>query len=591
LTFRCLVVIASVTLAACAPPPRPSSNPAPQRDASASVEPSSSATMIEAARVGEASAQAVARRADSIAVSVSDVARQAVQVFGDSIPSDSASTVADDVEGENSPTWDMDVESYVSQQRVEHFVRMFSGPARDRIAERLQQGTRYEPMIRQKLREGGLPEDMYYLALVESGFNPHAYSRAAAVGMWQFMTSTGRGMGLRIDWWVDERRDPMRSTAAAVRFIRGLRDQFGSLYLAAAAYNGGPGRVARGLKRFEDELEGQEGEDLFFALAEQDYLRKETKDYVPQLIAAALVAKDPAKYGMTFSPLPPFAYDSALVGPESAVPAIARAAGASVAEIKELNPHLLRGITPPRGDWMVRIPVGSRERFESSWKKLDRDEQTGMRRVVVKKGMSAESIASKHGVTVRQIAAYNPSGIKRTKKGRTAVGQTLLVPTSAVASAAFLVPDPDIERYGSSTTRSSKGKKTSVELHVVKRGENLSTIARKYGTTTKRLQQLNRLRKPLIFPGQSLVVKGAASSTRTAVSRSSSRTPRVVQAGSVKKKPAVSATTKKSTSKKSTASAKSRSAKAAASKKGSVAAKATGSATKKKSAASAGGAQ
>jgi membrane-bound lytic murein transglycosylase D len=552
--------------------------------------------MIDAARVGQASAQAVARHADSIAVSVSDVARQAVQVFGDSLSPDSVSAEPSAAESENGPTWDMDVESYVSQERVEHFVRMFSGPARDRIGERLQQGTRYEPMIRQKLREGGLPEDMYYLALVESGFNPHAYSRAAAVGMWQFMTSTGRGMGLRIDWWVDERRDPMRSTSAAVRFIRGLRDQFGSLYLAAAAYNGGPGRVARGLKRFEDELEGQEGEDLFFALAEQDYLRKETKDYVPQLIAAALVAKDPAKYGMTFSALSPFVYDSVLVGPESAVPAIARAAGATVAEIKDLNPHLLRGITPPRNDWMVRIPVGSRERFESNWRKLDRDEQTGLRRVVVKKGMSAESIASKYGVTVRQIAAYNPSGIKRTKKGRTLVGQTLLVPTDAVASAAFVVPDPDIERYGSSTSRASRGKKTSVEFHIVRRGENLSTIARKYGTTTKRLQQLNRLRKPLIFPGQSLVVKGAAATTRTAASRSSGRGAKVVQAGSVKKKTAVTSRAKKTSSMKSkstktTTSTKKTSLTTGSSKKTSAKAKATGTTTKKKSAASVGGAQ
>ena len=176
---------------------------------------------------------------------------------------------------------------------------MFSGRSRERIADRLERGSRYEPMIRAKMKAGGLPEDMYYLALVESGFDPHAYSRAAAVGMWQFMTSTARGMGMRVDWWVDERRDPVRSTAAAVRFLRGLRDQFGSLYLAAAAYNGGPGRVSRGLARYADDLENTAGDDAFFVLAEKDYLRNETREYVPQLIAAALIAKEPTRYGMT----------------------------------------------------------------------------------------------------------------------------------------------------------------------------------------------------------------------------------------------------------------------------------------------------
>ncbi|HYD51579.1 MAG TPA: transglycosylase SLT domain-containing protein, partial [Gemmatimonadaceae bacterium] len=476
MTHRRLVVIglaAFAALAACAPRTRPTA-PSPASSATAPAPEPDTAPAVDAAKVGEASARAVARQADSIRVSVTDVTRQAVQVFGDSVVRDSSADAMGDVDDDSeAPSWDMDVQSYLSQDRVEHFVRMFSGSARDRIAIRLERGTRYEPMIRQQFREGGLPEDMYYLALVESGFDPHAYSRAAAVGMWQFMTSTGRWMGLRTDWWVDERRDPVRSTAAAVRFIRGLRDQFGSLYLAAAAYNGGPGRVARGLKRFEDELEGQEGEDLFFALAEQDYLRKETKDYVPQLIAAALVAKDPQRYGLTFKTLPPFAYDSVRVGPESAVPAIARAAGVSVAAIQDLNPHLLRGMTPPRTEWTVRIPVGTRARFESAWAELDRDERTGLRRAVTRKGGSLEAIAADHGVSVRQLLAFNPGGVKRSRKGRLVVGQTVLVPTASVAAAALVVPDPEIERYGSSAGARGKSRGSATEMHVVRRGETL----------------------------------------------------------------------------------------------------------------------
>src|SRR5438067_8930689 len=123
--------------------------------------------------------------------------------------------------------------------------------------------------------------------------------------MWQFMTSTARDMGMRVDWWVDERRDPVKSTTAAVRFIKGLQEQFGSLYLAAAAYNGGPGRISRGLTRYADDFEGTSGDDLFFALADKKYLKNETREYVPQLIAAALIAKEPSRYGMTIATQPP----------------------------------------------------------------------------------------------------------------------------------------------------------------------------------------------------------------------------------------------------------------------------------------------
>jgi membrane-bound lytic murein transglycosylase D len=162
---------------------------------------------------------------DSITVSSTDVTRRAAEVFGESAAV-IAPAVADATAA--APTWDIEVRSYESTDRVEHYVQLVTGPAREHIVSRLQRGTRYEPMIRATLRAGGLPEDMYYLAFVESGFDPNAYSRAAAVGMWQFMTSTARDMGMRVDWWVDERRDPMKSTVAAVRFIKELKQQFGS---------------------------------------------------------------------------------------------------------------------------------------------------------------------------------------------------------------------------------------------------------------------------------------------------------------------------------------------------------------------------
>ncbi|HEV8218367.1 MAG TPA: transglycosylase SLT domain-containing protein [Gemmatimonadaceae bacterium] len=475
---------------------------------------------------------------DSARVSTNDVGKRITDLFGDSAKATVAETAA------TAPMWDIEVHAYESTSRVERYLRMFTGPAKDRIESRLERGTRYEPMIRSKFREGGLPEDLYYLALVESGFDPNAYSRAAAVGMWQFMTSTGRDMGLRVDWWVDERRDPVKSTGAAVRFIKGLRDQFGSLYLAAAAYNGGPGRIARGLTRYADDLEGTSGEDLFFALAEKDYLRNETREYVPQLIAAALIAKEPARYGMTITPQAPFAYDSVRVGAATPLAAIAHASGATVSQVQELNPQILRGMTPPRDSVLVRIPAGTADSFATALAALPKNERTATFTVESKKGQSLTTIARKNGITTRQLAAFNPK-IRTLKSGNLAPGQTILVPTVAVASAATVVPDPSIERYSSS--RGSA-------LHVVRSGETLGGIAKKYNTTTAALMRANGLRRALIFPGQSLVIRGGSSKapSKTIASKSSSRrdaTPALMTVAAVK--PTTAAKASSAASKKS----------------------------------------
>lgn len=453
---------------------------------------------------------------DSARVSPTDVSRRAVEIFGDS-------TAKAPAAADSGPSWDIDVHSYESTARVEHYVRLFTGPAKDHIETRLERGTRYEAMIRAKMREGGLPEDMYYLALVESGFDPNAYSRAAAVGMWQFMTSTARDMGLRVDWWVDERRDPVKSTVAAVRFIKDLKEQFGSLYLAAAAYNGGPGRVARGLTRYADDLEGTSGDDLFFALAEKDYLRNETREYVPQLIAAALIAKEPERYGMSITQRTPFVYDSVRVGPATPMAAVAHAAGTQLSDLMDLNPQVLRGITPPKDSSFLRLPAGAADSFAVAFANLPKSERLGTRTMASKKGESFASIARREGIGARQLALYNPT-LKVLKSGNLVPGQTVLVPTAAVASAAVAVPDPSIERYASS--------KSSV-MHVVKTGETLGGIAKKYHTTTAVLMKRNGLRRAIIFPGQSLVVAAKApGAPKTAAKKPTSKAPaKSVKAG------------------------------------------------------------
>ena len=463
---------------------------------------------------------------DSAPVTPSEVSKRAAEVFGESDSSKTAlprSTV--DSATSDAPSWDIDVRSYETTERVEHYLRVFSGSAREHIIAQLEEGSRYEPMIRAKLRAGGLPEDMYYLGLVESGYDPNAYSRAAAVGIWQFMASTARDMGLRVDWWVDERRDPVKSTSAAVGFLRGLKEQLGSLYLAAAAYNGGPGRIARGLTRYADDLEGTTGDDQFFVLADKNFLPRETREYVPQLIAAALIAKEPQRYNMEIRTLPPFVYDSVRVGPAIPLAAIAKATGATVKDIMELNPQILRGMTPPRDSVRVRIPRGSAATFDSSLHALPKEERIGVKRIETKKGDYPETVAERYGVRTKHILLFNPKAERSKKTGKLAAGQVLLIPIPAVAAAATEAPDPTIERYS-----------TGTRTHVVRRGESLGLIAKRYHTTVKSIMALNGMKRSIIFPGQSLVVSGRASrgaarkSARSAATGNAKRG--VAQAGS-----------------------------------------------------------
>ncbi len=437
-------------------------------------------------------------RADTVHVAQRDLTHEAVKIFGDSVAT--APAVAAE------PTWDIDVRSFETHDRVVYFVGRFTGPSSDRFVQELARGGRYEPIIRRKLHAAGMPEDMTYLALIESGYNPHAYSSAAAVGLWQFMASTARGTGLRVDWWIDERRDPVRSTDGAIKFLGWLKDQFGSYYLAAAAYNGGAGRVSRGLKRYADEVEGESGDSAFFSMAAAgNYLRAETKDYVPKLIAAALVAKEPAKYGLKVNYLPEFAYDTVQVGGATPLSAIAKASDASLADIQDLNPEVLRGITPPDQKFVVRVPKGHADGFDGAYAALASSDRAAFTRSSVRKGETMTSIAQRAGVSVRSLTWYNRS-LKPTKRGRLPIGEPVLLPSSAVVAGALDIPDPSVEKWGSS-------KRGTTTTHVVVKGETLGRIAVRYGTTTTGLMRLNGMSGSRLIPGQVLIVKTAPRSS------------------------------------------------------------------------------
>jgi membrane-bound lytic murein transglycosylase D len=382
----------------------------------------------------------------------------------DSLPVDSALVTAPNA----GPVWDIDVRSYETRERVQHFVGLFTGKVREEFTRSLQRQTRYGAIIRQKLRDGGLPEDMTYLALIESWYDPSAISVAAAVGIWQFMAGTARGVGLRVDWWVDERRDPVRSTEGAVKLLSWLRTQFGSLYLAAAAYDGGDGRISRGLVRYASRLDGVEGEDRFFSLADTKFLRQETRDYVPKIIAAALVGKEPARYGVTVDSLAPLAFDTVRVPGGTPLAAVANAAGAGMEAVRELNLHLLRGMTPPGESMWVRVPAGTTGGFGERFAALDAGERTAVQNVLTKKGQSMSSIARTHGLTARQLGWYNPK-VVRLKSGNLAAGQTLFVPTRETVRAATDVPNPSIERYPRRPKKPAKRPPTGAPTKPVKK--------------------------------------------------------------------------------------------------------------------------
>src|SRR5207302_3082354 len=225
--------------------------------------------------------------------------------------------------------FDIDVSNFAGNRRVLEYLEFFQLDARDRFEIWLSRLGRYEGMIRERLRARGLPEDLVYLTLIESGLSNTAVSRARAVGMWQFIAGTARLYGLTVDPWVDERRDPYRATGAAVSYLSDLVQRLGSVYLAAAAYNAGAGRIERGVARLPGELDTLT-DHTFVQLADRRYLRRETRDYVPKLIAAALIAKQPDRYGFPeIERLPPLVYDEITIPDDPECDVIARLADIS----------------------------------------------------------------------------------------------------------------------------------------------------------------------------------------------------------------------------------------------------------------------
>ena len=239
--------------------------------------------------------------------------------------------------------------------RVEFWTRRFVTEQKEAFEEVLSRAGLYSDMITTKLRERGMPEELLYLAMIESGFVPNARSYVSALGVWQFMSPTALAYGLRIDAYVDERRDPVRATDAALDYLEALYERYGSWYLAAAAYNAGPTRVSRALN---DHADGRVGdESLYWEIV--DHLPPETAQYVPKLVAATYLARSASRHGFEVNRAEPYVYDVVWTPGGTQLRTVGKSVGVSTARMRELNPQLIMSVTPPGPAYPLRVPVGA----------------------------------------------------------------------------------------------------------------------------------------------------------------------------------------------------------------------------------------
>jgi membrane-bound lytic murein transglycosylase D len=380
----------------------------------------------------------------------------------------------------------------VLNQQVEKWMDYFQGRGRKYFEKWLARSGRYVPMMRQILRENGIPEELIYLSMIESGFSPNAYSRAKAVGPWQFMKFTGERYGLRVTYWIDERRDAEKSTLAAAQHLKDLYDEFDHWYLAAAGYNAGAGKISRAITRYQTED--------FWEMSKYKYLKPETKNYVPKLLAASLLASEPEKYGFTdieyHEPVP---YEKVLAPEPVKLETVAQSLEIPVEVLKDLNPELLRGVTPPNfPNYELKVPMGFQAKFESLYAQMPRHKIENILTYRVRSGDTLSTIAKKHGVHVSTITQHN--NIKSTKLLRK--GQEILIPVGDRTYTAKTTA-PAVH------TTPKKFKTAAVEdgiQYVVQSGDTLWTISRKFSVTVSELRKWNNIRRSSIFPGQKLTI-------------------------------------------------------------------------------------
>ena len=381
-------------------------------------------------------------------------------------------------------------------RKVLSYIELFQGNLREFISEGLQRGAKYLPMIQDEFREQGLPLDLAYIPLIESAFKNTARSRVKAQGMWQFMSYTGRDHGLTLNWYVDERSDPEKATKAAAQYLKTLGKMFdNNWHLAMASYNGGPGRVQRAMRR--------SGKQDFWTLtATSRYLPRETREYVPMILAAIVIAKNPSQYGFTVEPEMPLSYEKVQVGDPIDLRLVAEWTNAPIDDIEGLNPELRRWTTPVRSpDYELKLPVGTGDAFRARLAETPAESLNAFQWHSVKRGETLLSISRKLKVRQADLAEAN----SLTLRSRVQPGQQLIIPRAPTTLLAARPenPAPEAVLAESQPAVEKPVQKPAVAstpaepvepqriVHRVKRGDTLSSIARLYNTTVAALKSWN----------------------------------------------------------------------------------------------------
>ena len=383
-------------------------------------------------------------------------------------------------------------------------VELLSGRLRDYVQESLSRGSKYLPMIQNVFRAEGLPLDLAYIPVIESGFKPNALSKASAKGPWQFMKPTAQDHGLKTDWYIDERSDPEKATLAAAKYLKTLYRMFdGDWHLVLAAYNGGLGRLQRAMRT--------SGAGDFWSLAESSrHLPRETREYVPLILAAIIVAKNPAQYGFEYTAADGIAYEKVPVSRAVDLRRVAEWTGTTIDEIQALNPELRRWTTPVKyPDYEVKVPVGTADRLATRLASAPTSDLGALNWYTVKSGETLTTVARKLRVARVDLAEANHLSVR----SRIRPGQDLIIPrapaTLMAARADRPAPATVASRAISGPAAVSTGGRAAENRPVtyrVKRGDTLSSIARLFDTTVARLRSLNRLRTNHLAVGDRLTV-------------------------------------------------------------------------------------
>ncbi|PYM62574.1 MAG: lytic transglycosylase [Candidatus Rokuibacteriota bacterium] len=355
---------------------------------------------------------------------------------------------------------------------VETLIQIFTARDRERFGRWIARSGRYLDMIQRIFRARGLPEELAYTAMIESGFSPYAVSRVGAKGMWQFMEGTARRYGLTVNRWVDERLDPVRATVAAAQYLGDLYDMFGHWFLAQAAYNAGEARIAKAIQRT--------GTSDFWALTRTPHLPDETKLFVPQILAATVITREPARFGFDVDPAPALAYEDVPVARSLDLETVARLAGVAEERVRELNPSLVARVTPPTGEYTLRLPEGTGARFTAALEATPSGELTvwGLHRVG--RSQTLAEIARLYRISPQRLTEVN-----HLVGGRLRGIAELIVPVSnrekTVVGSASLRPVQPV------ASRTPAGPREVV----VRRGDTLAAIGARYGVKPHVLARLN----------------------------------------------------------------------------------------------------